>query len=74
MVAILAHGNMTGQGEFARHIALNTSLSLADAVAAMAAATLDSKPTMPATNASRTYSDQLARGRQIAMAALGKTR
>lgn len=74
MIAILSHGSATGQGEFARHLALNTSLSPEDAIAAMTAAALDGKPTIPATNAGRTYADQLARGRQIAMAALGKAR
>lgn len=74
VIAILAHGNKTGQGDLARHLALNTSLSPEDAIGALAAAALDTKPTMPATNASRTYADQLARGRQIAMAALGKAR
>lgn len=49
-------------------------MSPQDAAAAMAAAAFDSKPAMPATNAGRTYADQLARGRQIALAALGKAR
>ena len=74
MIAILAHGSATGQGEFARHLALSTTMSPQDAADAMAAAALDSKPTMPATNASRTYADQFARGREIALAALGKAR
>lgn len=74
LVSILAHGNTTGQGEFARHLALNTSLSPEDAIAAMAAAALDGKPTIPATNASCTFAGQLARGHQIALAALGKAR
>lgn len=74
VIAILAHGSATGQGEFARHLALNTTMSPQDAADAMAAAALDTKPNMPATNAGRAYADQLARGREIALAALGKAR
>ncbi len=74
IMAILIHGNTAGQADLARHLALSTTMSPQDAADAMAAAALDSKPAMPATNASRNVADQFARGREIAMAALGKTR
>lgn len=74
VISILAHGSAVGQGDLARHLALNTTMSPQDAAAAMAAAALDSRPAMPATSAGRPVADQFARGRQIALAALGKAR
>lgn len=74
VIAILAHGNATGQGDLARHLALSTTMSPQDAADAMAAAALDSKLALPATNAGRSFADQFARGREIAMTALGKAR